>query len=119
MVRRLVALSSLALAVPYAPHAHAVKPQQVVVWAGGYLPSEVLLVQGGSLTLASADAQQAHDLVSLDLGPGGSRLFRSDVVSGGQVADVAGVSSLAPSVYPFYCSVHEWMVGNLTVVAPT
>ena len=108
-----VAVSWLAVAGP----ADAVAPQYVVAHGNGYAPSEVVVVQGGTLTLTSADPAQSHDLVSLDRKPGGGYLFRSVPIAAGQYANVAGVSSLAPSVYPFYCSIHEWMVGNVTVVA--
>jgi plastocyanin len=115
---RFLAVSWVAasLTIPAAPHAQALVPHHVVSYSSGYLPSEVTIVAGDSLSLVNADAFQSHDLVSLDRGPGGVYLFRSDVIGPAERAAVAGVESLAPSVYPFYCSVHEFMTGNLTVL---
>lgn len=110
------AVSFCALAVP-APPAGAVAPQAVVAYSGGYVPSEAAIVQGGSLTLVNSDPALSHDLVSLDRFPSGGYKFRSDVIGPASAAPVTGVESLPPSVYPFYCSVHEYMTGNLTVLA--
>ena len=107
----LAAVSFLAVVSP----ADAVAPQVVAVTANGYAPSEVVVAAGGSLTLVSGDATDYHDLVSYDYA-GGQRLFESSAIPGGGAAPVSGVSSLGSGTYPFYCSVHEWMTGNLTVV---
>ena len=107
----LAAVSFLAVPAP----AGAVAPQVVAVTASGYAPSEVVVAAGGSLTLVSADATDFHDLVSHD-SVNGVRLFESSTIGGGGVAGVSGVSALRPGTYPFFCSVHEWMAGNLTVL---
>lgn len=107
----LAVLPVLALAAP----AEAA-PHQVVAYSGGYLPSEVFVVRGDTLTLTNADTV-THDLVSRQRRSNGTRLFASaNVVPAGQ-GEVHGVSSLAPSTYPFICSIHSYMVGNLTVLA--
>jgi plastocyanin len=111
---RLAAVSwcALALTAPFASPAHAVAPEVTFAAAGTFVPSEVTIVEGGTLTFVNLDAQLQHDFISRD-NPG---LFRSDIVSAGGVSEVRGVSSLAPSVYPFTCSVHDYMLGNLTVL---
>lgn len=111
---RLAAVSwcALALAAPLASPAHAVAPEVTFAAGGTFVPTEVTIVQGGTLTFANLDPQLQHDFISYD----NPNLFRSDIVSAGGVSEVRGVSSLAPSTYPFTCSVHDYMLGNLTVV---
>lgn len=118
LARRLAAVSwcAAALVAPHAP-AHALVPQQVVTIASAYAPSEVTILAGDTLTLTNLDPQLEHDLVSEDT-VAGVRVFRTNgaIPFGGQAA-VAGVEKLPPSVYPFFCSLHEYMRGNLTVQA--
>lgn len=108
----LVAVSFLSVAAP----ADAVTPMAVAVSGSGYTLSEVTVTQGGSLTLVGADPVDVHDLVAGDR-RNGAPLFASGTVGPGGVSGVSGVSSLAPGRYPFYCRFHEWMAGNLTVLA--
>lgn len=115
MLRRLAAVAAVSFLVPTAP-AHALVPQQALAYSGGYVLSEITIFAGDTLTLTNLDAQQAHDIVSLDW-LNGSRRFRSDAAAVGQSVPVVGVETLPPSTYPFLCSIHEWMVGNLTVTA--
>lgn len=107
----------LALGALFAPAtpAHAV-PHQVVAVGTGFVLPEIRIFQGDTLTLTNLDPQQAHDLVSRNL-VGGVRVFASGPAAAGERVDVAGVASLRPDVYPFYCSLHESMTGNLRVEA--
>ncbi len=117
LIRTFTAVSWLAVGLAVTTPAQAVTPQVVLAYSGGYAPSEVVVVQGGSVTLVNADAtQQWHDIVSRNY-RNGAPVFRSGLIPAGGVSGVAGVAALAPSVYPFYCSVHDYMAGNLTVVA--
>lgn len=113
LVATALAVATAALPAP----AHALAPSQVVSWANGYIVSEVTVVAGGTLTLTNADPNAWHDLRALDT-VAGVPLFGSDILGPAQRGDVAGISSLPASVYPFYCSVHDFMTGNVTVVAP-
>lgn len=114
---RLAAVSScaLALAAPAISPAHAVAPQVAAATAGNtYVVTEIYVVQGGRLFFANTDPQQPHDLRSAD----DRNLFNSgDLITAGQVAEVVGVSSLAVSSWPFVCSAHSTMRGNLHIVA--
>ena len=114
--RRLIAVSWCAVALAVPRPAHALAPQQVLVTANGYVLSEIVILQGDTLSLTNVDPNQPHDLVSRNR-PGGVYAFRADVIDFGKQTDVVGTSVLTPNVYPFYCSVHEWMIGNLTVEA--
>lgn len=114
--RRLAVLAACALAVPAAPaRALAVPvPHQVVAVGTGFVLPEIRVFQGDTLTLTNLDPLQAHDLVSRNLA-GGVRVFASGPADPGSRAEVVGVSSLRPDVYPFFCSLHESMTGNLRV----
>jgi hypothetical protein len=116
-LRTVAAVTWLAVGLAVTTPAEAVTPLAVLAHSGGYVASEVVIVQGGSLTLVNGDAtQQWHDIVSRNY-RNGAPVFRSALIPAGGVSDVVGVAALEPSVYPFYCSVHDFMVGNLTVVA--
>ena len=83
----------------------------VVTAAGGaYVPPGVVIVQGTGLTFVNLDMEK-HDLRSDDG-------FSAVMIGQGETAEVEGVEDLAPSSYPFYCSVHEGMFGVLEVVGP-
>jgi plastocyanin len=117
LVRTLAAVSVAALALPQAP-AHALAPRVAFSAGGGgtvlYVVSEITIYQGDTLTLVNLDPQQAHDIVSEDF-LNGTRVFRSEAVPAGTPSDVKGVSTLPPSSYPFLCSLHPEMRGNLHV----
>ena len=112
---RLAAVSwcALALAATYATPAHAVAPQVAFAAASTFVPSEIKVVQGGTLTFVNLDPQLEHDLISKD----NPDLFRSAIVGFGGVSEVRGVSSLGVSTWPFTCSVHDFMAGNIEIVA--
>jgi plastocyanin len=107
----LVALPLLGLVTP----AEAA-PMQVVAYSGGFVPSEVYVVRGDTLTLTNVDTV-THDLVSRQRRSNGTRLFASSNVGPAGQGEVYGVSALPASTYPFVCSIHSYMVGNLTVLA--
>jgi plastocyanin len=115
--RRLALLAICALAAPATP-ARALPapvPHQVVTVGSVYVLPEITVFRGDSLTLTNLDAF-SHDLVSRNYKPGtGVRLFASSPATTGQQVDVARVATLAPGVYPFLCSLHEGMIGNLRV----
>lgn len=110
----LLAAAALA-AVPAAPAA-AVTPAYTVTLNSLYVPGDIKIVKGGSVTLVSGEAI-AHDLVSTD-DENGIPLFKSRIVAGvGDNAPVVGVSALGLGWHQFYCSLHEEMRGTIEVVA--
>ena len=74
-----------------------------------YLTTSVSVSQGDSVTYTNLDAVQ-HDVLSKQPG-----LFGTPLIGIGESADVAGVASLAPGKYAFYCSLHANMKGTLNV----
>ncbi|HEV2891869.1 MAG TPA: plastocyanin/azurin family copper-binding protein [Frankiaceae bacterium] len=116
--RRLTLLAACALAAPAAPAGAlpAPVPHQVVTVGAVFASPEITIFRGDTLTLTNLDAALTHDLVSRDYVPGtGVRRFASSPVTAGGRSDVARVSSLGNGVYPFLCSLHEGMTGNLRV----
>ena len=77
----------------------------------GFLPQELTLPRGSSLTYVSADlpTDGAHVLVSRERG-----LFKSGGVSTGR-SEVVGVAALPPGTYPYVCQIHPAMTGTLTI----
>ncbi len=106
-------LAALPLALPAAP-AQALVQSQIVTARNTFVPAEVTILAGDTLWLTNVDLER-HDVTATDT-LGGNPLFRSATIGPAMGSEVVGVASLAPSVYPFYCSVHEWMTGNLTVL---
>jgi plastocyanin len=114
-VRTRFALAALVAFAPVAP-AHALVPHRIVAYNAGYVPGDLTLVEGDTLTLVNADHLGSHDLTAVDTS-GGVPLFRSAVVGLGQQAPVDGVAALTVGAYEFQCSVHPYMHGSLNVVA--
>lgn len=108
------AAATFAIALVPSTSAHALVPQQVVTVGNMFVPGDITILQGDTLTLTNADLA-VHNLIALDSGSSGPLFASANAGPGKQVA-VNGVSALTPSVYPFYCSVHEFMTGTLTVV---
>jgi plastocyanin len=71
-----------------------------------YATPAVTIQHGQSLSFTNLDVPQ-HDVQ----GNG----FGSPLISTGQSTPVAGVDTLAPGSYPFFCSLHRNMTGTLVV----
>jgi plastocyanin len=116
---RLAAVSfcAVALAAPLGaqPANAALIPwHNVTLTSGQFTPSEIVVTQGDSLFLVNADATgQDHNIVSSDPG---TPFFSANIPLAGR-GEVSGVPNLGPSTYPFFCTIHESMVGNITVLA--
>jgi plastocyanin len=79
----------------------------------GFLTPEVTLGKGAKLTFANLDVT-AHNVASVATTEDGRRLFATPNVSTG-TSVVEGTERLAPGTYPFLCTVHPSMTGNLVV----
>ena len=89
-----------------------------VISAAGnkFVPGDVTITAGSKLTFVNPDIAP-HNVVSDAMGKNGP-IFRSDMITTGQSAEVKGVDKLKPATYPFYCSLHPSMRGTLTVTGP-
>jgi plastocyanin len=114
----LTALAALCAVAPTAP-AHALVPQQIVAYTSstdGYKPGDIIIFEGDTLTFTNLDHLASHDIVAVDY-EAGHPVFRSAIIAFGASTPVNGVSALPPSTYPFQCSVHDLMRGNIEVRA--
>lgn len=78
-----------------------------------YSSSGVTVDQGEALIFRNADLNR-HDLVSKQQA-GGKPLFSTPLLSTGGEALVQGVQQLRPGNYQFFCTIHTYMTGTLTV----
>lgn len=110
-MRRALALALLTVALaPAAAHAdervYAVPPNQ-------YSSTVITIDQGEALFFRNIDLQR-HDLVSKDQA-GGKPIFGSPLLGTGEEALVQGAQQLKGGNYAFFCTVHPFMTGTLTV----
>ena len=86
-------------------------PQATVV---GFAPPAVALPKGSTLTFVNADST-THDVTSIAK-RNGTPLFRAADTNGSATSDVKGVSALPAGTYPFQCSLHTNMAGELRIL---
>jgi plastocyanin len=79
-----------------------------------FTSSVTTIDQGEKVTLTNYDVS-GHDVVSQKTGDDGKSLFRSELVGPGQSGPVVGTEYLTTGTYPFFCSIHPGMRGNLAV----
>lgn len=124
-------LGAIALAVPAVTASPAALDTHAITYqgegSGEYLVTQLVVDNAGSLTLTNADLR-SHDLVAVDDGPDdkawcvryanrGCPLFASPLVGLGGQAQVQGIEGLESlGSYEFYCSIHPWMTGTITVI---
>lgn len=110
-MRRVVLVSALAMTassvLSTAPPAHAA-PNAIVAVGAVFAPGEIVVPQGTGVTFVNLDAD-FHDVTST------AGEFASATIGRG-AAKVVGVESLTPNTYTYYCTVHEGMLGLITVV---
>ena len=81
-----------------------------------YLTPQVTMDQGEPLTLYNFDTA-GHDVTSVAQHPGGTPLFSTPIIGFGEAAFVVGSQYLTTGSYEFFCSIHQYMVGTLTVTS--
>jgi plastocyanin len=109
-------LAALAIA-PAAAHADETV---YAVPVDRYSSSVITIDQGEALFFRNLDANR-HDLVSKEQS-GGKPIFSTPLLTTGGEAVVQGVQQLKGGNYAFFCTVHTYMTGTLTVTgagAPT
>jgi plastocyanin len=106
-----------AVLVPAAPAA-AARKHTIGAFFIDYLPDNLTINKGDSLTFANTDpfAGVGHS-VTHATPPGVAPGFDSEVIPFGGTAEVAGVTQLDQGEYLFWCRVHSIMRGVLYVGA--
>ena len=100
--------------LPAAP-ASAAAPAYIAIVNSLYVPGDVKILAGSTLTLVNGETI-AHDVISSDY-ENGLPLFQSRLTAGvGDNAVVTGVENLPVGLWPFYCSLHEAMRGTIEVL---
>ena len=117
---RIVAVLAVALALAVIPAAAMASPAALVAGPGataaGFLPPNVAITQGGSLSLSNVDTA-THNVVCdqrdpVTLAP----ICSSPYANPQQTVSVAGVAALAPGTYGLHCQLHPQMTATLTIV---
>jgi plastocyanin len=101
-----------------APHASAIITRPVVVATiapANYVPLMVVVRQGMSLQLVQLDPMQRHDIVSRAARERRPVFASARSLSFGETQLVPGVEKLPPGAYPFTCSIHPFMFGQVIV----
>lgn len=107
------------LALGFAPAASA-DERVYAVPVNQYSSTVITIDQGEALFFRNIDLQQ-HDLVAKQQS-GGKPLFGTPLLGTGEEALVQGAQQLKGGNYPFFCTIHTFMTGTLTVTgagAPT
>jgi plastocyanin len=81
-----------------------------------YATPNVTMAQGEPLLFRNLDLSQ-HDVVAHQNGPDGKPLFKSPLIGPGAEAAVEGARSLTTGRYEFFCSIHPFMRGAVTVTS--
>ena len=115
-MRRLVPLAVAALCAIGVP-ARAGPVTVVVATIAGqqFAPPMVVVPQGASLQFVQLDPSAPHDLVSSYVVNRKPMFTTGRSAAFGETLMVAGVEKLKPATYPFTCSIHNWMTGQLIV----
>jgi hypothetical protein len=117
--RAVVAICFVALQVlASAPPASAIIARPVVVATiapSYYVPLVVVARQRMSLQLVQLDPTQRHDIVSRAARERRPLFASARTLSFGETQLVPGVEKLPPGTYPFTCSIHPFMFGQVIV----
>lgn len=80
-----------------------------------YLTTTVTIDQGEALSFWNLDLTAVHDVASFDRAADNSFLFKSEVISAPEEVPVSGAELLPGGSYDFFCTIHPFMRGTLTV----
>lgn len=80
-----------------------------------YDPDELTVKKGDKITVNNADTMP-HTVTNGESGsdPNSGKLFDTSIINGGDSAEI-DTSAVDPGAHPFYCMVHPYMTGSLTI----
>jgi plastocyanin len=81
----------------------------------GYLTPVVYVPRGTTATFRNLDSLARHDVLAQKAGTCRGKAFCTPIKDPNQTATVKGVQKLKPGTYPFFCSLHTFMRGQLVV----
>jgi plastocyanin len=118
----ILSVSGLALALPLASAQSTVVVQMPAgasvgpTAAPGYAPQNVTVVIGVNNTVTWTNNDTAdHTVTSLSVPPGASA-FDSNIIAPGATFTQ---TFTVPGTYEYHCTLHDWMSGNVVVLAST
>jgi plastocyanin len=80
-----------------------------------YDPDELTVKKGDTITVDNVDTQP-HTVTNGESGsdPNSGKLFDTSIINGGDSAEI-DTSAVNAGAYPYYCMVHPYMTGSLTI----
>jgi plastocyanin len=80
-----------------------------------YDPDELTVKKGDKITVNNADTMP-HTVTNGESGsdPNSGKLFDTSIINGGDSAEI-DTSAVDAGAHPYYCMVHPYMTGSLTV----
>lgn len=80
-----------------------------------YDPDELTVKKGDKITVNNADTMP-HTVTNGESGsdPNSGKLFDTSIINGGDSAEI-DTSAVDAGAHPFYCMVHPYMTGSLTI----
>jgi plastocyanin len=81
-------------------------PETIVIKNFAFEPASLTVAPGAKITVINED-QAPHTVTAND------KSFDTGTIAGGKRAEVSAPSK--PGNYPYICSIHQYMVGTLTV----
>jgi cytochrome c oxidase subunit II len=80
-----------------------------------YDPDELTVKKGDKITVNNADTMP-HTVTNGESGsdPNSGKLFDTSIINGGDSAEI-DISAVDAGAHPYYCMVHPYMTGSLTV----
>src|SRR5205823_155887 len=116
VTRRAAAIAALGATATLAASAPAAADQRISASPRDqYANPTVTIDQGERVTFFNGDVLDEHSVTATTAGPDGRPLFDSGVIQPGAEVPVVGVQSLTAGTYEFFCTVHHFMRGTITV----
>jgi len=80
-----------------------------------YEPDELTVTKGNTITVNNVDTMP-HTVTNGETStdPNSAKIFDTSIIMGGESAEI-DTSSIDPGTYPYYCMVHPYMTGSLTI----
>ena len=80
-----------------------------------YDPDELTVKNGDTITVNNVDTMH-HTVTNGESGsdPNSGKLFDTSIINGGDSAEI-DISAVDAGAYPYYCMVHPYMTGSLTI----